>query len=349
VKKTFHLIMCRACCVILFSVCTLSLFVSCSPARGIEAVEYLMGTRILIRLAPCEGRNAREDIQAIIQEIRKFEYVVSAHREDSFCARLALHGEANFETEDEKEYLYPLLVEAFTLARASGGSFDPLIGRLTALWGFSSLALPAAPPLEEARTQALAASGQGRLLRLNESGMAVERGAALDLGAIAKGEILDRVAEELSSWGYRQALLNFGGDVRVLGPRISAKDEPWRVALQHPRKAQGYWEIVHIRGGAVATSGDYERYFLYQGERYHHILDPESGLPARRAVAASVLGPRAALTDALSTALFVLGAEDGLKLLTHFPDYHGMVVFLSNDTLIDQRSPGFAEFAAGAP
>ena len=333
----------------LAAVCVFSALLSCSSAQSIEAVDYLMGTRVLIRLTPSEGRDVREDIKAVLLAVRAFEHTTSAHREDSFPARLALHGEAAFESEDEKA-LYPLLGEAFALARASGGSFDPLLGGLTKLWGFSaSLALPVSPPADEERYRLVAVSGYEKLIRLDERGMAVTKGAALDLGAIAKGAILDRAAEMLLSWGYTQALLNFGGDVLVLGARAGTKDEPWRVALQHPRESQGYWGVVHMRGGAVATSGDYERYFMYDGERYHHILDPHTGLPARNAVSASVIGPRAALTDALSTALFVLGAERGFEMLAHFPEYHGLVVFLSNDVLIDRKSLGFVHAASWKP
>jgi len=339
----------------LFSVCLLCVCASCA-SESAEAVEYLMGTRIEIRLARSPERDAERDLRELIQDIRNFERIVSAQGEGSFPARLALDGAAYFKDEEEKSYLLPMLQAAFAMARASGGSFDPLIGSLTRLWGFSSLNMRDTPPGEEELARALAKSGYTNLLWLDERGMAVKNEAELDLGAIAKGEILDHAAARLLSWGYRQALLNFGGDVRVLGARIGAplascaprtghkqaEDGAWRIALRHPRDAQEHWKVLRIHDGAVVTSGDYERFFMYQGKRYQHILNPRDGLPAGGVASASVVGPRAALADALSTALFVMGVEPGLGLLTHFPEYHALFICLSNDILVEHASPGFA-------
>ncbi|MDR2733772.1 MAG: FAD:protein FMN transferase [Spirochaetota bacterium] len=319
-------------------------YASCAAAKSAEATEYLMGTRVFIRVAPC-GRDAQADIQEIIQEIRRFDAAASAHRENSFPARLARDGEANFTNEEEKSILLPMLREAFAFARASGGAFDPFIGKLSKLWGFSSLAMRAEPPRADEIAQALAASGHQKLLRLDEDGMAVARHTELDLGAIAKGEMLDRAAARLYAWGYRRALLNFGGDVYVIGDRIDAEGEPWRIAVQHPRKAQAYLGVARIQDGAMATSADDERFFIHEGKRWHHILNPFTGLPASEAVSASVIGPRAALADALATALFVLGADRGLALLAQYPGYHALFVFMSNDILQERMSPGFADAA----
>jgi thiamine biosynthesis lipoprotein len=327
-------------------------------AQSFEAVEYLMGTRILIRFAPIPERDAEKDSLEIIDMIRSFERAAGADKEGSFCSRLApAHGaaytsrEVYFKNEEEKAYVYPMLLEAFALARASGGAFDPLLGNLTLLWGFSGDAMRSEPPGAEEISHALAASGYKNLLWLDERGMAVKNGARLDLGAVAKGEILDQVCAQLHAWGYRQALLNFGGDVRVMGSRVRTDGDAWRIALQHPRQAQGYWGIAHLREGAVATSGDYERFFTHKGKRYHHILDPASGLPAGAVVSASVLGPRAVLTDMLSTALFVMGAERGLTLLSYpeYSEYHALFICASNETLYERMSPGFAEAAAWEP
>jgi len=318
---------------------------SCAAEKSVETTEYLMGTRVYIRVAPC-GRDTRADMREIIQEIRRFEDAVSAQKEGSFPSRLARAGEARFKNEEEKEILLPMLQEAFAAARASGGAFDPLIGRLAKLWGFSSPTMRAEPPGAEEIAQAIAAGGRQKLRSLDESGMAAAPGAELDLGAIAKGEILDRVAARLASWGYRQALLNFGGDVRVMGGRIGAEGEPWRIAVQHPRAAQKYLGVARMCDGALATSADNERFFMHLGKRYHHILNPATGMPASGAISVSVLGPRAALADALATALFVLGAERGPALLERYPGYHALFVVMADGALQERMSPGFADAAA---
>jgi thiamine biosynthesis lipoprotein len=204
-----------------------------------------------------------------------------------------------------------LLPRALSVQRASGNAFNPALGRLVGLWGFREPPFPDAPPADGA-VDALLKAGAG------DPGLALRRGnglearlrrpgAALDVGGIAKGYAVDRAVAALKRGGVTDALINAGGDLRALGRH---GDRPWRIGLRHPRNREKVLGVLDLRPGeAIVTSGDYERTFQHKGRRFHHLLDPRTGRPARAARQATVLGPRATEADAWSTALFVAGAE----------------------------------------
>jgi thiamine biosynthesis lipoprotein len=156
----------------------------------------------------------------------------------------------------------------------------------------------------------------------------------VDLGAIAKGYAIDRAAEVLRRAGIESAAINAGGDIRLIGDHGA---RPWRIAIQHPRDSARPLATLELADAAVVTSGDYERFFEQDGVRYHHIFDPRTGYPAGRCQSVTVVAPSAALADALSTAVFVLGPEEGFALLQRFPEAEGLIVAADGTP---QASPG---------
>lgn len=201
------------------------------------------------------------------------------------------------------------LDRARRLSRLSGGRFDPALGRLIRLWGFhSDEADPQRPPPDEAIGDLLeTGAGIDRLAWNQETIEPVSGPVALDFGAYAKGLAVDRAVTALREAGIRHAIVNAGGDLRAIG---DAGGRAWRVGVMHPRK-NGFIAAVEARDGdSVFTSGDYERYFEYEGRRYHHILDPATGRPARGVTSVTVIHDNAAEADAAATALFVAGPGD---------------------------------------
>ncbi len=232
----------------------------------------------------------------------------------------------------------------------SGGAFDPTIGKIINLWGFTQdwdrtgvgrIPSPQElqPLVEEPREIILDTSAKtGRL-----SSPTVE----VDLGGIAKGYIVDRVVEILKKYELDSALVDAGGNIRVFTLRSRKvlwweDRRPFRIAVQHPRDERKIIGILEIWGDrALATSGDYQRCFFadalgnifpcrYADEpdkiRYHHIMDPKTGKPARGLISATILAPTAMEADALSTAVFVLGAHRGLALIESLPNVEGILV-----------------------
>ena len=146
---------------------------------------------------------------------------------------------------------------------------------------------------------------------------------ALDLGGIAKGYAVERAARWLRMRGVEHAVLNAGGDTRVLGDR---RGQPWVVGIRHPRAEDDVMTKMPLIDEAISTSGDYERFFEENGERYHHIINPGTGLPTDALMSVTVIGSDAVLTDALSTTVFVLGMEGGLELIEQYPGYEAIIV-----------------------
>lgn len=199
------------------------------------------------------------------------------------------------------------MARARVLSDQSGGRFNPAIGRVVELWGFhQEERTPAAPPGPQALSAFIPPPTLADLER-NEDGTWHSKDPRLwlDMGAFAKGLAIETAVQVLQRHGVADAIVNAGGDLKVLGSR---GDRAWRIGIRHPR-GTGVIAAVDARNGdSVFTSGDYERFFVWEGQRFHHILDPASGLPAQGVTSVTVVHPDAGVADAAATALFVAGA-----------------------------------------
>jgi len=150
-----------------------------------------------------------------------------------------------------------------------------------------------------------------------------EDGVRINLGGIAKGYVVERGVDILRLSGVQHAIVTAGGDSRLLGDRHG---QPWMVGIRDPRKDGEVAISVPLEDEAISTSGDYERYFMEGDVRYHHIIQPSTGAPASGVHSATVFGPDAVITDALSTSVFVMGVDQGLRLIATLPDYESIVI-----------------------
>jgi thiamine biosynthesis lipoprotein len=201
--------------------------------------------------------------------------------------------------------------------RVTGGLFDPTIGAVSRLWEFYP---GGTPPPADSLDRALERVGLGRF---PDSGTGSRQ--VLDIGGVAKGYALELGAEKLRSLGFTAALLNAGGDIKIVGSRPGRKK--WRIAVRHPRRRGEFLGLLTTGSGSIATSGDYERFFICGGKRYHHILDPRDGMPSHASVSVTVLGPNAGFCDALATGLFVMGGDEAFALAESLPDIEAIFVW----------------------
>lgn len=285
--------------------------------KQLSRSRILMGTVVEISAYGADPGRLEAAVSVAFEEIARVERLMHPTGEGSDVAHLTASSQGA-EVAPETAAVIALGLQ---VATASSGAFDMSLGRLKGLWGIETEA-PRVPALTEIR-QALAGAGPDGL-RLD--GLRVEKTSstlAVDLGAIAKGYAVDRAAELLRNAGIVSASINAGGDIRLIGDR---NGRPWRIGIQHPREADRQLATMELVDVAVVTSGDYERFFEQDGVRYHHIFDPRSGYPAGRCQSVTVVTPSAALADALSTAIFVLGPEDGLALLRLFPEAEALIV-----------------------
>jgi FAD:protein FMN transferase len=226
--------------------------------------------------------------------------------------------------------LADLLRRATALEVESGGKFNPAIGHLTELWGFNDMASPRAAPPDEADVRNwLSASvsstsleWDGNRLRSNS------RNLLLDLGGIAKGSILEQFRQILQDAGIENAIVDLGGDLTVLG---NVAGRAARIGIRSPRSGGILAWLEVADGETVVTSGDYERYFEYQGRRYQHVLDPRTGHPVRQAISATVVDKDAVLADAAATALLVAGPGEFEQLCASLGLVDAMLVGASGD------------------
>jgi thiamine biosynthesis lipoprotein len=296
------------------------------PREG-QSEFFAMNTLMRIRLEAPDPEGVLDRCESTV---RRIESLTSAHLDSSEVSTLSRTGEISPS--------YPVrrvLRTALDVARDSQGSFDPTIGALTSLWqiGTPNARLPRPEEIARAIRQVdykgLSESRDGRFH--------LRSGQKLDLGGIAKGFAGDVLADELGSMGVKRAVLDLGGNVVVLG---SPDRVPWRIGVQHPTSPRGtLLGILELEGprAAVVTSGVYERFLEVNGRRYHHILDPKTGYPARSGLlSVTVVSYSSTAADALSTALFVEGPKKGQGLLKR---YKALALFVTEDRRI-LISPG---------
>lgn len=239
-------------------------------------------------------------IEKAFAEIKRISEKYSFEKKNSYLSALN-RGESSLDAETEF-----LLRFASKLYRESSGAFDPTVGRLKLLWGFNEK--PSLPSGEEIR-RALKWVGMDKLRIENKK--ITSKGVLLDFSAFAKGYAVDRACEILERGGVTSALIDAGGDIRVLNSK--ADGSPWEIGIKNP-VGDGIIKVIELKNSAVATSGDYENYFVKDGKRYHHLLNPKTGYPARGLHSVSVIAPTAMQADAYATAVFVLGWKEGLEL-----------------------------------
>ncbi len=235
---------------------------------------------------------------------------------------------------------FAVLQAGLAVARASDGAFDPAAGALVDAWGFGPVARAASRPDAATLAQALQRGGWRRLALDDARRAALQPGGlALDLSAIAKGHGVDRVAARLAALGFDSHLVEVGGELR--GSGVKPDGQPWWVMLEHPAgDAHPTQTVLALHGLAVASSGDYRRWFEHAGERYSHTIDPRDGLPIRHGVAGvTVVHAECMLADAWSTALGVLGVAAGLALA----DRLGLAALF-----VVRRAGGFEEHMSAA-
>lgn len=297
-----------------------------------ERTSLLMDTPVRVVVSASGGRADRA-AEAAMAEIGRLEALWHPARPESDVARVnAAAGREPVKVAPETLELASL---ALDVAEAADGAFDPTIGPLVEAWGFGAQGrVPT--EAERAAAQALV-DWRSLIVDAEASTLFLTRpGMRLELGAIAKGYAARLVRELLEREAVEAGLVQLGGSVALLGDRPGGG--PWQIAVQHPRRANGYLATMTLDEGFVDTAGDYQRYFEQDGVRYHHILNPATGEPARGVASVTVLAQRGEWADAYATAAFVLGMERGYQFLVD----HGVEALLVTDTGEIRMTPGMA-------
>jgi len=279
----------------------------------------MMGTEVSVHLWSDDPEAGRLALEAVFQEAARIDRLMSTYKDESEISRINREAaQGGVAAGDE---LFALIQRSLDISVLTHGAFDITFDSVGQHYDFRARQRPDPQTIEIERERI-----DYRLVKLDKAAGTVRflrEGVRINLGGIAKGYVVERGIEILRRRGVQNAIVTAGGDSRLLGDR---RGRPWMVGIRDPRNDGQVAISVPLADEAISTSGDYERYFDEDGVRYHHIIRPSTGEPAGGVQSATVFGPDAVLTDALSTSVFVMGVERGLTLIGRLPDYESIVI-----------------------
>ncbi len=304
--------------VLLIAVCTSVVFYNSLKKRydSSEKSTVAMGTIVTQKLY---GDESSKHISKVIELISALEDKISFRVNGSDVSKLN-NGEVLSDST-----ISSIIEICNSVSEDSSGSFDVTIGKVSSLWGIGeeNERIPSGEEIE-----ALLKDVNYENIKLDGNSVSLQGNGSIDLGAVGKGAACDLVKNYLEVSGLEGAVVSVGGSILAYGNYNKAGDK-WQIAIRHPRNENEFLGIISLSEGFVSTSGDYEKYFQEDGVRYHHILDANTGYPANSGlVSVTVVCDGGALSDALSTACFILGEEKSKSLLEK---YNASAVFVDSE------------------
>ncbi|MBS1126153.1 MAG: hypothetical protein H6Q93_142 [Nitrospirae bacterium] len=286
---------------------------SCSANRlsAYKKSKALLDTFVTITVVAASQDMADKAIEDAFNVIEKFGDLVNFYSDKSELS--AINRNAGIREVRVSPETLDIIEKALFVSEKSGGAFDPTIGPEIKLWDFLKKVKPS--DAEIRKNLPLVNYKNIIIDRTKSTVFLSRRDMLLDLGGIAKGFAADLAVQSLKQKGISSGLVAVAGDIKAFGLKPDKK--PWIVGIKNPRQKSNDDEIiarVPLSDKAISTSGDYERYFIMDGKRFHHLLIPKSGYPANTCQSVSVIADQGVMTDAFSTAFFVLGPERGLGL-----------------------------------
>lgn len=299
-----------------------------NQSETFQKTETIMGTVVTVTVATDSPEKGSAAIDAALEEIKRLDRMMSLYKEESEITKV------NMAAGRQPVKVSPEIIEVVEagnrVSEMTQGAFDVTIGPLVVLWQMR-LKEGKVPSDSEIRAVLTRVGYKNIVINKKKSTIFLNMpGMILDLGGVAKGYAADRAAAVLAAKGIKNAIVSVAGDIRVMGRRPDGK--AWRIGIQHPREKDKTMAVLELSNVSISTSGDYERFQIINNKRYHHIIDARTGMPSTGMEAVTVIGDRGALVDPLTTALFVLGPQKGMKIVKQlgyeaiFVDDHGRVV-----------------------
>ncbi|HEY9054196.1 MAG TPA: FAD:protein FMN transferase [Rectinemataceae bacterium] len=309
-----------------------ALALSGAIAAEISRSDMVLGTVCSLRII--EGGSSKT-VDEVFRRLSEIESRMSANKDGTEIA--AINAAAGKQAVKVSPDTFYVITKALEYAKLSKGAFDPSVGPLVKLWGIGTD--EARLPSKQEISAALGLIDY-RLVETDAAKQTVKLlkpGMRLDLGAIAKGYAADEVSAILQRHKVKSAVVDLGGNVLVFGEKRDGS--PWRVGVQDPVSERGeYLGLIAGKAMTVVTSGVYERYFIEQGIRYHHILDTKTGYPVKNGLVSVTIVASASIdADGLSTTVFALGLERGMALIESMPNVEAVFVDEQNRVYL---SPG---------
>jgi Membrane-associated lipoprotein involved in thiamine biosynthesis len=315
---------------------------SCKKQQEYSETRFLMDTICEIKVVSDNEKFARKVLDETFKEVERIGKIFGYSKDSEVEKINSFSGVKPVVVSSE---VFNLIKKSIEISENTDGAFDITVGILSDIWGFKKFSQEKnfVVPKKEEIEKALSLVGY-KNIKLDEKKQSVfltKRGMEIDLGGIAKGYSIMRTKEILEKNNFRNFLINFGGDIYVKGKNKDGK--PWKVAVQHPRNKNEFLTILNLTDISIVTSGDYERYFVVDGARYHHIFDPKTGYPKNGIVSVTILHSDSTIADALSTGIFVLGEKKVSDVLKKY-NFEYIIVKEENGELKTFVSSGLKNF-----
>ena len=301
-----------------------TLLLSCSSQkeRVFKKSRALVDTLVTIQVVAERPEKAEKAIDRAFAEVKRLGNLLNFYSEESELAKI--NRNAGISDVKVSPETLEVIEEAVSTSKKTSGAFDVTIGPEIISWDFPEKRKPDDATIKERLNLV---NYQWIVIDREKSTISLtKRGMLIDLGGIAKGYIADRAVEEMKREGIVSGIVAVAGDIRAFGDKPDGR--PWRVGIRNPRQSGSDDEImamIELKDMAISTSGDYERFFIVDGNRYHHILDPTTGYPPEACRSVSVIAGEGAFADSYSTAVFILGPEKGMEALRKM-GFEGLIV-----------------------
>lgn len=307
-----------------------------------EQTRFLMDTVVQISIYP-QGMSEKEMnriMDKVFAMMEEMEVKMSSHIDTSDVNQI--NTEAGQSSVQVSSDVIQLLKTSTRLSEMCEGALDITVGAIDNLWHFNS-DFPIVP--DQSIVSSILPLVDYQQIRIDDRDHSVMlnlKGMQIDLGSIAKGYIIDRGIEILQENGVCSGIIDAGGDLRIVG--FHPERKTWRIGIRDPRGENGeLYGIIETAAVSIATSGDYERYFIQDGIVYHHIFDPRTGFPARGCISVTIVAEEAVIADGYATAVFVLGPEEGMALIEHIPEIEGLILYEEEGTIQSVVSDGLLD------
>ncbi|MGM0639898.1 MAG: FAD:protein FMN transferase [Thermotogota bacterium] len=304
-----------------------------------DRVYDVLGTVVNIKVAG-DKVSAETLLDIAGKELDRIHNKFSTNVESSIVNQLNEKGA--IQVDEESMFLFQ---SSLNLAQITGGAFDPTIRPIIKLWGFDDSEAKKRVPSKEEIEDSLDEVSY-KFVEIDEKNSTIsflKEDVQIDLGGIAKGYAVDRVIKRIKQVDPNASgFIEAGGDVGVIGPKNN--NLPWIIGVRDPFSTNpyNYIEKIYLKNGSVVTSGNYERYFMQDGKRYHHLIDPDTGYPARGVASVTVIADSAMIADAYSTALFILGFDN--PALDYYEEEFGVQVYIMSNENEIRQTDGFDYF-----
>jgi thiamine biosynthesis lipoprotein len=307
-----------------------------AAARLVERSRVSMGSQLKLAAWTSDEARALDTFEHVFREFDRLEALLSVWQDGSDVVRM--NKNAGITPVAVSQDTINVLRAAAETSALTRGKFDVTFGALSDIWRFDHDQDNIVPDrrLIEARLTRI----DYRAVQIDDTAKTAfitRPGMRVHLGGIGKGYALDRAIALLRDRGFSDFLIQSGGDLYVAG---TDGGKPWKLGIADPRGTHDPFATLEITDGTFSTSGDYERFFMKDGKRYHHLIDPDFGEPVSGCRSVTIVTNRAVIADVLSTGVFIMGPDDGMKLIEQLPDVEGVIVTAENQVLVSSGLKG---------